>query len=656
MTEKKEINNCWYLEEMFYEKSDDPEKLLNNNIIALGFDKNVDLREAIDDDVDIEEYIQENCKVENSINDFTKIKKGDYILYRAYKKDKDSIDRITYIGEVKKGFRDGYKLNSNLGHTLPIKWIDSKCIELKQSIYTGSLKKIEKEEVKDYLGDIGLEKDEGLSNELESSINNKWRLKNYYCSDVQECIDNNEIIISPRTIEQINNLNSMKKDDYIFVYNAQKVLNKKNTTKRTLKGVCKIKADLNKEYTEQDYKLNVEWIEEAEVIDENFSAIIEFRKDRRSFRRIISNTIFNKSLNTILYGPPGTGKTYNVTDKSLQIINYLGYSRAISTTHNIRKFIMRGVNNLTKAGRMQFCTFHQAYGYEEFIEGLKSDGDGNFKPEDGVLKGIALEACYEGLKIEKKIELEIDKDNLKPSDIKERKKKLVLENIHNNDSFDFSEAKTYILIIDEINRGNIAKIFGELITLLEEDKRLTKENQVTAKLPYSKEEFCLPPNLYIIGTMNTADKSIALMDVALRRRFRFEEMMPNPSLLQTVDNIDLKIMLEKINDRIEFLYDRDYMIGHAYLINVKNIDDISDVFKNKIIPLLQEYFYDDWEKIGLILGGIGKNESDKCIVYKKDIRAFDLFKDNSIANKYGSKTKYYIKSSIGFEELKNIYE
>lgn len=195
-----------------------------------------------------------------------------------------------------------------------------------------------------------------------------------------------------------------------------------------------------------------------------------------------------------------------------------------------------------------------------------------------------------------------------------------------------------------------------MITLLEDDKRLTKENQAIVKLPYSKEAFCLPPNLYIVGTMNTSDKSIALMDVALRRRFNFKEMMPQHSLLSIVDGIALDEMLEIINKRIEFLYDRDYMIGHAYLINVKNIDDITKVFKNKIIPLLQEYFYDDWEKIGLILGGIGNSKDDSYIVYKKEIKSSDLFKNSNISNKYGSKTKYYIKDKIGSKELKNIYE
>ena len=153
-----------------------------------------------------------------------------------------------------------------------------------------------------------------------------------------------------------------------------------------------------------------------------------------------------------------------------------------------------------------------------------------------------------------------------------------------------------------------------------------------------------------------SDKSIALIDAALRRRFSFKEMMPNHKLLKEVDNIKLDVMLEKINKRIEFLYDRDYMIGHAYLINVKNLEEIVYVFKNKIIPLLQEYFYDDWEKIGLILGGIGNSKDDNCIVYKKEINPSDIFNNSDEINKYRNKTKYYIKEEISEKELRRIYE
>ena len=166
--------------------------------------------------------------------------------------------------------------------------------------------------------------------------------------------------------------------------------------------------------------------------------------------------------------------------------------------------------------------------------------------------------------------------------------------------------KNYVLIIDEINRGNIAKIFGELITLIEPSKRIGGHDETTATLPYSKEEFGVPDNLYIIGTMNTADRSIALLDTALRRRFDFVEMMPDSELVpEDVGGVDCRRLLEAMNERIRFLLDREHQIGHTYLMNVKNMDSLALTFKNKIVPLLQEYFYDNWEKIELVLNRNG---------------------------------------------------
>jgi len=210
----------------------------------------------------------------------------------------------------------------------------------------------------------------------------------------------------------------------------------------------------------------------------------------------------------------------------------------------------------------------------------------------------------------------------------------VLESLINGE--EAPSRQNYVLIIDEINRANISKVFGELITLLESDKREGETNAIKLKLPYSGDSFSVPSNLYVIGTMNTADRSIALLDTALRRRFEFEELQPDYETLPggLVEGVDLRAMLMAMNDRIEYLYDRDHTIGHAYFIHVKTLADLNVVFRRKVIPLLQEYFYEDWAKVRLAL-----NDKDGAFIDETN----DVPKGLELAaNGYDTKPRYKV--------------
>ena len=194
----------------------------------------------------------------------------------------------------------------------------------------------------------------------------------------------------------------------------------------------------------------------------------------------------------------------------------------------------------------------------------------------------------------------------------------------NNKEIDFEETKNHVLIIDEINRGNVSAIFGELITLLEEDKRKGNKEHTEAVLPYSGDNFSVPNNVYIIGTMNTADRSVEALDTALRRRFSFVEMQPKPDILSKVGEVDLSKLLKTINQRIELLIDKDHQIGHSYFIGIEDLDGLKRTFKDKIIPLLEEYFYGDFGKIGLVLGGAFIKLAENQVAFPKN---FEYEKD-----------------------------
>jgi len=257
-------------------------------------------------------------------------------------------------------------------------------------------------------------------------------------------------------------------------------------------------------------------------------------------------------------------------------------------------------------------TFHPSFSYEEFIEGIMpsvgSDGTIVYQVKEGIFKTIcrtAFNSILQYLGIEKIWNSESDIPNLTDE-----------EKDHINSS---SSEIPHFLMIDEINRGEISRIFGELITLLERDKRAGAPNQLPVTLPYSRTRFAIPPNLYIIGTMNTADKSIALVDVALRRRFGFIEMLPDHAALRkylTHDSLDTQKIftiaidiLEEINTRISKEFDRDHQIGHSYLMRLKEcnsreqaVSELWSIWYDEILPLLQEYFYDAPTRLHAVIG------------------------------------------------------
>jgi len=296
-------------------------------------------------------------------------------------------------------------------------------------------------------------------------------------------------------------------------------------------------------------------------------------------------------LNQIIYGPPGTGKTYKTIEMAVYIIEPEYKDKS-------REECEKKYRELYDNGQIKFITFHQSYTYEDFVEGLRYVIDSDKPlPKPGIFKDF--------------VDIAIKNEDLK-----------------------------YVLIIDEINRGKISKIFGELITCIEHDKRKGMINEIEVELPYSKTKFKIPSNVYIIGTMNSTDRSIALIDYALRRRFRFKKLYPDPEIIRDdlmnkdLDALfvgDLVKIFQVLNQRVEALLDKDHTIGHSFFLEINKERDLYKVWYNQIIPLLEEYFYNDWEKLKYILGKFknidyGRGFIKKAIISKEKL--FETYYDD----------------------------
>lgn len=481
--------------------------------------------------------------------------------------------------------------------------------------------------------------------------------------------------------------------------------------------------------------------------------VFHSRSQNIPMKKLIGGEIVEHTKNMILQGPPGTGKTYHTVLYAVAIIEGKSF-------HVVKDEVQRDGYEVVKKrytkyrdeNRIAFTTFHQSYGYEEFIEGIKpvvmgGNNEVGFNIEPGIFKefcdlaatdhrfgghdiSIDSEAriwkislggagnhplkkkCFEegvirigwdeygkdpflnsstmnsyvrgtltyfyetmqvgDIVLSLKDEYHIDGIGIVEGDVdwlestnKEKykrsrnvrwlahdisqnvyemnmRKKLTQKAVYPLDRLSVSQVermlkgdlgirdvvnhseKPYVFIVDEINRGNISKILGELITLIEPSKRIGEVEETLVKLPYSKKEFGVPSNIYIIGTMNTADRSIALMDSALRRRFRFVEMSPDPLTLRgiSIEGVEVERLLDIMNRRIEALYDRDHMIGHAYFTQLSSDDDVGalkELFLTSIIPLLQEYFFDDHEKIRAVLGDDQRKDGAYILTERSDM-------------------------------------
>lgn len=390
---------------------------------------------------------------------------------------------------------------------------------------------------------------------------------------------------------------------------------------------------------------------------------LDNKQKKQQIEELVDDVMTQQPLNRILFGAAGTGKTFHSINHALSIIE----NKTLEVLEQEDRTALKvRFDQYKEQGQIKFVTFHQSFSYEDFVEGIRAETDDTGKLTYDVQAGVFKEICKRAV-FKQASEVDIDRtidefvkeisQNEKVLETKTgveftvfnssgkggisvrttTQNEIVLskkaiknylidpsENIRSNQAYawavaryikskldeknsDITDAKlkNFVLIIDEINRGNISRIFGELITLIEDSKRQGAEEELSVTLPYSKKEFSVPNNVYIIGTMNSSDRSLTGLDVALRRRFTFIEMPPKPELLNDVEVEGLNIgeLLKVINQRIEVLLDRDHCIGHANFMSLKKLptlEHLARIFKQKIIPQLQEYFFDDWAKISLV--------------------------------------------------------
>lgn len=655
--------------------------MINKNAVAIGFASNIDLSDYYcSSQSEITEYLKEKGEESNSYNAlkyFLNLRVGDRIAVKADGSPKGKNGFLSIIGIAEVVERDGliYEHDPNgLGHLINVKFITAPTY--KEFDLGGYGRTIHKLSNPDHIDLIF--KNKYTINETSSKIKDyrleftNWLIKKYgensgTNSSYLNAIDVLSQILSKELfkISDINFINELYQD----LIKEQKKSNSKYYNAATPSYGSKgfYSASIN------------QYLQFLNSLKSNKSSMKDFKNDI--------------AINSILYGPPGTGKTYRlqkeyfdkftiketalskeqylesliadlswwqticiaVLDLGSAKVNeihdheFIRIKEKLSSSKTIRPTIWGQLQshtvldcpNVNVTARMEplffykstetkwtvdnelleqyypeafeileksknfvpdtnksiknyeFITFHQSFSYEDFIEGIKpkldeSEKDVSFEIKDGVFKKLCQKA-------------EADPTN------------------------------SYAIFIDEINRGNVSAIFGELITLIEDDKRIGGSNEIRVRLPYSKSEFGVPSNLFIIGTMNTADRSVEALDTALRRRFSFTEIMPDPSLLTKIEykGYNLAEVLTTINERIEVLLDRDHTIGHSYFLKLESGDDkgLASVFANNIIPLLQEYFYHDYEKVALILGeGFVKIKENKAVKFAnfKNIDAPEL--------------------------------